>query len=83
MEKIYEHGDSVHVGNYILYADTTAKKIYTDTAKSKEAKAADVVKAFKEGKLLINDGTGFASVTFVNLAGTSVVANTVTYTVAV
>ena len=55
LKPYYETGYDLHVANYIAYGNST--KLYEDAEHKTEAKKADVEKAFKLGRLMIDDGT--------------------------
>ena len=77
--KIFEKGTSVHATE-IFYVKST--KLYVDEAKEVEAKRSDVLKAVQSGKLLVNNGTSFLTVTSVKLDGSQVVVGETTYNIA-
>ena len=56
LNTIYETGYDLHVANYVAYLHTD-KKLYEDEAHKVQAKKADVEKAFKLGRLMIDNGT--------------------------
>ena len=56
LKPYYETGYDLHVANYIAYGDGS-NKLYEDADHTTEAKKADAEKAFKLGRLMIDDGT--------------------------
>lgn len=56
LKPYYETGYDLHVANYIAYGHSD-NKLYEDAEHKTEAKAADCEKAFKLGRLLIDNGT--------------------------
>lgn len=55
LKPCYETGYDLHVANYIAYANES--KLYEDADHKTEAAKADCEKAFKLGRLLIDNGT--------------------------
>lgn len=56
LKPYYETGYDLHVANYIAYGHS-GNKLYEDAAYTTEVKKADAEKAFKLGRLMINNGT--------------------------
>lgn len=74
---MYEKGTQVHATTVFFVKDGA---LYVDEAKTVAAKKEDTAKAILSGRVLINDGTDFLTVTSVAIDGTSVVAGSDTYT---
>lgn len=74
---VYEKGTQVHATT-VFFADSGS--LYVDEAKSKAAKKEDAAKAIISGRVLINDGTDYKTVTSVAIDGTSVVVGSDSYT---
>lgn len=55
LNKLYEQGKDLHVANYIAYANEG--KLYEDADHKTEAVQEDCEKAFKLGRLMIDNGT--------------------------
>ena len=55
MNTLYEQGKDLHVANYIAYANEG--KLYEDADHKTEAVQEDCEKAFKLGRLMIDNGT--------------------------
>ena len=55
LKPCYETGYDLHVANYIAYANET--KLYEDADHKTEAAQEDCEKAFKLGRLMIDNGT--------------------------
>lgn len=56
LKPYYETGYDLHVANYIAYGHSD-NKLYEDAAHTTVVKKADAEKAFKLGRLMIDDGT--------------------------
>lgn len=56
LKPYYETVYDLHVANYIAYGHSD-NKLYEDAAHTTEVKKADAEKAFKLGRLMIDDGT--------------------------
>ncbi len=52
LKPYYETGYDLHVANYVAYGHTD-NKLYEDADHTTEAKKADVEKAFKLGRLMV------------------------------
>lgn len=52
LKPYYETGYDLHVANYVAYGHTD-NKLYEDADHTAEAKKADVEKAFKLGRLMV------------------------------
>lgn len=74
---MYEKGTQVHATTVFFVKDGA---LYVDEAKTVAAKKEDAAKAILSGRVLINDGTNFLTVTSVAIDGTSVVVGSDTYT---
>ena len=74
---MYEKGTQVHATTVFFVKDGA---LYVDEAKTVAAKKEDAAKAILSGRVLINDGTDFLTVTSVAINGTSVVVGSDTYT---
>ena len=74
---MYEKGTQVHATTVFFVKDGA---LYVDEAKTVAAKKEDAAKAILSGRVLINDGTDFLTVTSVAIDGTSVVVGSDTYT---
>mgnify|MGYP000290288046 CR=1 FL=1 len=55
LNKLYEQGKDLHVANYIVYANEG--KLYEDADHKTEAAQEDCEKAFKLGRLMIDNST--------------------------
>lgn len=55
LNKLYEQGKDLHVANYVAYANEG--KLYEDADHKTEAVQDDCEKAFKLGRLMIDNGT--------------------------
>lgn len=77
--KIFGKG-SQKFATEVLYVKST--KLYVDAAKTVEVKRSEVIAAIKSGKLLIDNGTSFLTVTSVKLDGSQVVVGETTYSIA-
>ena len=77
--KIFEKGTSVHATE-IFYVNST--KLYIDAAHTIEAKRSNVLEAIASGKMLVNNGTSYLTVTSVKLDGSQVVVGETTYSIA-
>ena len=55
LNKLYEQGKDLHVANYVAYANEG--KLYEDADHKTEAVQEDCEKAFKLGRLMIDNGT--------------------------
>ena len=54
MEKIYMTADGKNVAAYVAYGDTTDSKLYDGTgASKKQIEEAELVAAFKNGRVLV------------------------------
>lgn len=54
MEKIYMTADGKNVAAFVVYGNTTDSKIYDSTgASKKQIEEADLVAAFKNGRVLV------------------------------
>jgi hypothetical protein len=74
---MYEKGTQVHATTVFFVKDGA---LYVDEAKTVAAKKEDAAKAILSGRVLINDGTDFKTVTSVAIDGTSVVVGSDSYT---
>lgn len=74
---MYEKGTQVHATTVFFVKDGA---LYVDEAKTVAAKKEDAAKAILSGRVLINDGTDFLTVTSVAIDGTSVVVGSDSYT---
>lgn len=74
---MYEKGSQVHATTVFFVKDSA---LYVDEAKTVAAKKEDAAKAIVSGRVLINDGTDFKTVTSVAIDGTSVVVGSDSYT---
>lgn len=74
---MYEKGTQVHATTVFFVKDGA---LYVDEAKTVAATKEDAVKAILSGRVLINDGTDFLTVTSVAIDGTSVVVGSDSYT---
>lgn len=74
---MYEKGTQVHATTVFFIKDGA---LYVDEAKTVAAKKEDAAKAILSGRVLVNDGTDFLTVTSVAIDGTSVVVGSDSYT---
>lgn len=74
---MYEKGTQVHATTVFFVKDGA---LYVDEAKTVAATKEDAAKAILSGRVLINDGTDFLTVTSVAIDGTSVVVGSDSYT---
>lgn len=74
---MYEKGTQVHATTVFFVKDDA---LYVDEAKTVAATKEDAAKAILSGRVLVNDGTDFLTVTSVAIDGTSVVVGSDSYT---
>jgi hypothetical protein len=77
--KIFEKGTSVHATDVYF---VSSKKLYVDAAKTVEAKRSNILDSIASGKILINNGTDYLTVTSVKLDGSAVVVGETTFSIA-
>lgn len=68
LKPYYETGYDLHVANYIAYGHSD-NKLYEDAAHTVEVKKADAEKAFKLGRLMVDDGTNVSQVICMTASG--------------
>lgn len=77
--KIFEKGTSVHATDVYF---VSSSKLYVDADATVEAKRSNILDSIASGKILLNDGSSYLTVTSVAVDGSEVVVGETTYSIA-